>query len=119
MDRKENMAGSDKHFEVTALLPLTVLILTTFALPTLCTHCFFTAFFCIFSKSRLGRLMVDDDSFLLSETETLRWRFLGEINIGTVPFGYVSLDCDVLALCVLLSLVITTAQGFSDLKFDF
>lgn len=24
MDRKENMAGSDKHFEVTALLPLTV-----------------------------------------------------------------------------------------------
>lgn len=63
--------------------------------------------------------MVDEDSFLLSETETLRWRFLGEINIGTVPFGYVSLDCDVLALCVLMSLVITTAQGFSDLKFDF
>lgn len=39
--------------------------------------------------------------------------------MGTVPFGYVSLDSDVLALCVLLSLVITRAQRFSDLKFDF
>lgn len=50
--------------------------------------------------------MVDEDLFLLFEMEILWWCFFGEINIGMVFFGYVSLDCDVLVLCVFLFLVI-------------